>query len=498
MSDIRVTYSGFFSFITGIITIFTGLIFMLIVTRSLTPQEFGTWNLINALILYIVLIQPVTSYWVTREIARGEKSGKTAVLSSGLFSSIGIAIFLLVTFFVSQQTDADRQILFFGAILIPILFLNNVLSSINLGFKPHITSLGQLSLEISKIPLAVIFVYLMHLGVQGVILTITLANIPSIILLVYFAREKINHTIKQEFLKKWMKLSWVSLYPGINVLLRSLDVLIFSVMTGSVIGLAFYGAAWSVSTLVIHSGSISSAVYPKLLGGGKIDYLQDNITKILYFAILLTAISITFARPGLFALNPIYAQAVPLVIIMTMRFILDTVNRVFESFITGIEKVDLNSESTFANYAKSKLFVIPTFRLVQNGTYLAFLIVGLALLSTDHSEFELLIYWTLLGFFGAIPTTIYLSVLLRRSYKIKIDFKSMGKYLAVCISVFGPIFLLIEKYLKYDERIVEFLPDLLMFVGLGVGGYLLLTYAIDFKTRKLFQAIICEIRNKVR
>ena len=78
MSNIRVTYSGLFFFIVGIVTIFTGLGFMLIVTRSLNPQEFGTWTLLYGLILYVTLIQPITSDWVTREVARGEKSAKTA------------------------------------------------------------------------------------------------------------------------------------------------------------------------------------------------------------------------------------------------------------------------------------------------------------------------------------------------------------------------------------------------------------------------------------
>ena len=93
---------------------------MLIVTRSLNPQEFGTWTLLYGLILYVTLIQPITSYWGTREVVRGEKSGKTAILSSGMFSSISIIIFLLTAFFVGEQTDADQEILLFGVIMIPV------------------------------------------------------------------------------------------------------------------------------------------------------------------------------------------------------------------------------------------------------------------------------------------------------------------------------------------------------------------------------------------
>ena len=498
MSNIRVTYSGLFFFVTGIITIFTGLVFMLIITRTLSPQEFGTWTLITGLIMYVTLIQPINSYWVLREVARGEKSGKTAVLSSGMFSILGIVLFILVSFFVSEQTDAVQEVLFFAAIMIPILFVNDVLIAINLGFRPHITSIGKLVLEVSKIPLVIIFVYFMDFGVQGVILSVALAHIPSIILLGYFAREKITGTIKQEFIKKWIKLSWVSLYPGLYALFRSLDLLIFSLLTGSVIGLAFYAAAWSVSAIVAQSSLISSGVYPKILSGGKTDYLQDNITKIFYFAILLSAVSITFARPGLFALNPIYEVAVPLVIILTMRFILDTFNRAFEEFLIGAEKVDQSSKSTFKNYAQSRLFVIPTVRLIQNIVYMALLIVVIIFLNSSHSEFELLTYWAILGAVTTVPITVYLTILVHRKFKVKLDLKSTSKYLLVCIVIFAPLFVLTESYLEYNTKIFEFLPDLLIFVGVGVIGYLFLTYVIDSKTKIFFNSIIQEIRNKVK
>ena len=439
MSNIRVTYSGVFFFMVGIITISTGLAFMLIVTRSLSPQEFGTWNLIMGLILYVSLIQPLTSYWITREVARGEKSGKTSIVSSSMFSLVGIVIFLIIAFFTGESTDAKSEILFFAVILVPLWFLNNVLMSINMGFKPHMVGFGKLILEASKIPLAIMFVFFMDLRVQGVILSVAVAHIPSIILLVYFAKEKISDSIKKEFFIKWIRLSWVSLYPGINLLFRSLDILIFSVLTGSVIGLAYYGAAWSVSSLVAQSTTISTAVYPKLLFGGKTDYLQDNITKILYFAILFSAISITFARPGLYALNPLYEIAIPLVLIMTMRFILDTFNRAFENFLIGIEKVDQDDKSTFKNYATSKLFMIPTFRLIQNIVYMSLLVATVLLLNSTHSEFELLIYWAILGLVTSIPITIYLSILLHRHFNIKLDLKSSVNYLGVCAIVFLPI-----------------------------------------------------------
>ncbi len=495
---IRVLYSGLFFFIVGIITILTGLVFMLIITRTLSPQEFGTWTLITGLIFYVTLIEPITSYWVTREIARGEESGKTGIISSGIFSSLGIAVFIIASFFVSEQTEVVKNVLYFAAVIIPLSFLNQILLSINLGFKPHISSLGKLTLEVSKVPLAIIFIFYLELGIQGVILSIALAHIPSIILLFYYARERITGAIKQKFIIKWIKLSWIPLYPGIYSLLRTLDLLIFTLITGSVLGLAYYGAALSVSTLVTHSTSISSAVYPKLLSEEKTDYLQDIITKIFYFAIPLFAISITFGRPGLFALNPLYEIAFPVVIILTIKSTLMIFSREFENYLIGIEKVDLNSKSTFKNYVQSRLFTIPTFRLIQNLIYVVLLIIMLTLLNSNHSEFELLIYWTMLSLFAIIPITIYLSIAVKNKFSMQLDWKPIIKYLTASVLVFVPLFILTENYLEYDSKVINFLPDVLIFVILGIIGYAILTYSIDFKTRIFFNAIIQEVTKKIK
>ena len=124
MSNIRVTYSGLISLTGGIISIFTGIIFTLIITRSVTPEEYGTWGLIVGLITYVSLIGPIVSYWSTRDTARNIQSGKTAVLSS-IFLSIGaISIYILVSYLMGNYTNVERNVLLFAAILIPTMFVN--------------------------------------------------------------------------------------------------------------------------------------------------------------------------------------------------------------------------------------------------------------------------------------------------------------------------------------------------------------------------------------
>ena len=71
MDDIRVAYSGLLGFAVAIGGVFAGLAFTVIVTRQLTPEEFGVWAVIGSMTSYSIAAEPIISYWTTRQIARG-------------------------------------------------------------------------------------------------------------------------------------------------------------------------------------------------------------------------------------------------------------------------------------------------------------------------------------------------------------------------------------------------------------------------------------------
>ena len=72
MSNIRVTYSGLIGLFISFVTTIIGMIFVLITTRQLSEIELGTWGLIGSLMSYVLIIEPIISYWTTRETARGK------------------------------------------------------------------------------------------------------------------------------------------------------------------------------------------------------------------------------------------------------------------------------------------------------------------------------------------------------------------------------------------------------------------------------------------
>ena len=480
----------------AILTVFLSMIFNLIVTRTLTPNEYGMWGLINGFLTYAIVIEPMIGYWVAREIARKTESGKTAVISSGALSIVGIVVFIISAFFIGKELELDLNIIFFAAILIPPRFINGTLAAINQSWKPHTISYGIISLGIVQIPMALLFVYYLEWGISGLILSVFVGLLVSNIILGWFAKEKISVFFKVEYAKKWIKLLWLPLYLAIPGVIYRFDVVIFTIITGSVIGLAFWTASLAISTIISHSGLIARAIYPKMLTGDGDSYLKDNFTQFFYFSIPLTALVITFAKPALFTLNPLYEEANIVVTFLALQVFFTTLGGVIEVTLLGKDEVDVGEKSKIKDYLKSRLFKMPTLEMIQHSIYITLLISGLLILISTRSIMELIIYWSILSMGTRIPFTIYRYILLRKSINFKFEGKSIVKYIITSIVIFGGSYFITDKFLVYTERIFEFLPNLLLFVGISIFGYLIITYLIDLKTRNLFHAVFKEILKK--
>ena len=495
LSQIRATYSSLIIFASGITSLITGALFMIILTRTLSTEEFGTWNLILSLFVYGLILEPAISYWVTRDTARDIRTDKTSFLASGIFSIPGIIIYLTIAYFISIESNADYEILVWAISIIPLMFLNKILLAIGLGSKPHINGFVAIINEVIKVLVVLVLVYYYEKSVIGIILSYFVALTISNAILFYFVSHKIKNKIKMEYLTKWIKFSWLALYPRISVYIYAADVLVFASLTQSVDGLAFYGAAAVIGSIVGYSALIGSGIYPKLLSGGKKNLINGNVTLLFYFAFPMAALSITFAEEGLLILNPVYEIVSAVVIFITIRIFLDALNMSLYQHIIGIEKVDINPNSTFIDYIKSNLFIAPTFQLINSSTYLIILVIGILILqSYKESEINLILFWSFISIVGFLPYTVYLFIKIKREIKINIEYKIISKYFVICSIVFSIIFFLSNKYLIYNESIINFSIHLTGFIIASIGGYFLLTYALDSRTREIFNSILNELK----
>ena len=59
-----------------------------------------------------------------------------------------------------------------------------------------------------------------------------------------------------------MRMSWIPVYTSLGNRIWISDIVIFPLIQGSVVGVAYYAAAIAVSQVVFHTTAISRALYP--------------------------------------------------------------------------------------------------------------------------------------------------------------------------------------------------------------------------------------------
>lgn len=497
MNEIRVTYTGLISFATGIVSIFTGLLFTIIITRELSPQEFGTWGLIGNLTTYVFVLEPIVSYWTIRTISRGNFVGRTSILSNTMFSIGAIPIYLIIVLLFGTQANVNQEILFIAAMLIPVRFIRHTLTAINLGHRPQTIAYSLIIFEFIKIIFAFVLIYFLQLGLTGVILTVFFATLGSIIFSLIRSLDQIKDKFNIKYLKKWIKLFWIPVYPRFGDIFLYSDVVVFTIIVGNVENIAYWAAALTIGSIVLHAGKIETAVYPKLLQTKDKEHFNQNISRIFYFILPLTGMAIIFSESGLYVLNPIYSVATPLVISLTFLSVSQILGNIFSRSLGGLEEIDLYNDAKFKDYLKSKLFFLPTIRIIQRIGYLLTLVIFLIIFSSNfESDIELVYVWSLIAVLTHIPYTAYLYILVRKNFKPKIDKSALGKYFFATLIAFGSVFLLMDNYLEYNVSVIGFLSHLLPYVVFSLGIYFGITFLIDSKTRTLVKSVMLEFKNK--
>lgn len=497
MSSIRVTFSGLIAFLVSISSLVTGLFFVIIVTRQLTQEEFGAWTFLNTLVFYVLVVEPVISYWTSRQIARGQQVGKTAIFTGSIFSIGAFAVYSILALIISSSLGLSLTLLLLASALIPLSIINQILSAINLGSKPHFTSYGVITFEISKIPLGLGFVYFAQMGLAGALLSIIFANLIRTIMLFYLTRDMLKGIIDFKVIKFWLKNSWLIAYRNGEMIINKLDVMLISFALGSFGGLAFWGAAQAIGMFVNHAGQISQALYPKLLADGKKEFVTINFKRTLFFAIPITAASIVFAKPGLHILNPIYTDAVYVVYFIAISFLISVIRGFFFKVHLGFESIDANEKASFRDFVKSKLFLVPTLNYIFSISYILMLGIFLFFLKSDLlSEIDIVITWSIIYLVATIPVTIYIAILTWKQYRITLPFRDMVKFgiLALIISLIT--YFIMENTLVYSESIFDFLPEIIPLITLGGIFYFGISYLVDESVRNLYKSIIQEFRKK--
>ena len=258
-NQIRLRYSGFVVFTTQLLGVITGLIFTLLLTRSMTAQQFGIWTNIFDYIPYFILFSGILPFWVTRFTAR-KKAGtvKTSVFGQLTIALASMIVYLPAIFLISNAigTTAYLPIYLIAGLSILTSYMVIIFESILQATEPQATGYGFIIQEIVKVAVALIVILVFKQIFLGAILALVLAPAVQVLYYGYLLSDYLKEKANWGYLKEWLKGSPAILYNAIGGQLLSF-FLILLFLYGGAEARAYYQAALSFTTIVGYASSLA-------------------------------------------------------------------------------------------------------------------------------------------------------------------------------------------------------------------------------------------------
>ena len=495
----RLVRSGLILFSSRIISVFTGLAFTIMITRSVSEVEYGVWSNINSdIIAYFTLLSGMFPFWIMRFVARGHKdSAKTGFVANSLLGIISTLIYVLLIPFILPLIGISLNYLpiyiLASAQIIEIYILSTFQSILRVT-KIEALSYGLLLHETTKVLLGYWLIIYLKTGLQGAVLTLIFAFLIQIIVFLYFGRRKIEGKINWTYIKEWTKGSTVNLYNVIGQRIVAFSLILLIVICGETIGLkarAYYGASFQIASVITNSTFLVFALYPRLLMLKKSEDITESFKLFFMFALPMTVGIIAFADSFLTILGKRviagelvdYSVATPILRLLAIYLFALSISQVLNTVVFGTEKFDLEARIPLKKLIHSKIFIVFTLTYVKALMILPALYFVLPFFSSDPilSAF----YVAQLMLISEIILLIVRFLLARKMLTFTFPWRNILKY-SFSSAIMALFLLLIKHPTKISTTALYSL----------IGGiiYLTVLLVIDKEARELLRATIAEVK----
>ena len=486
--NIRIGYAGFISFGSRILSLFTGLIFITIVTRNLSQYDFGLWQLILSIVSYAVLPNVVIDYWILRNLARGERNATTAVLFSLMLSGGGLIMYLMISAFSAPKVGG--QFLFFIVAMaqVPLSYLSITLQTISQAARPQAVGVAFMVFETAKVIVAIFAFLVFKISLNVAISAVLVALVAQCaVLLAMQPRYLYMRSFSVSAVKGWLKVAWLPAFATFAGYIGTIDSLIMTAITASTIVLANYRAANVIAAMISHAGAFAFALYPKLIGGAAIENESRYVmTLTMMFSIPMSAGIFVLAVPLLSILGSGYANAYMVLWIAIPVVAIGSVHQIFEAVLTGHERIDLSKNPSFRDYSKSRLFTVPSITLY--GSIISLVALGITtywLNSIHASAVTMAVAWAAIVICVSSPGLIIKWSMMKKSGTVfRMPWKNMAVYgLASAIMV---AVLIAAGALDIKKvSTIDLVFKLLEYLALASAVYFVIIFSMD----RTFRAI---------
>jgi O-antigen/teichoic acid export membrane protein len=483
--------TGLTVFGSRLLSIFSGLAFLLIMTHSLNPSEFGLWEFIVDLVTFSSYPAGLVAFWATRKIARGMKVGGTAVCISLLLSVGGIIFFLVSSVYLHSDVGSALSHFLLATVLVPLSYFSVATNAVVAGYKPIISAYSLLVSEVCKLVLGYLLIVEFAMGIDGVIVSIASSYLSQSLMNLFMARNAMGSSINFSEGKEWLSNSWVPALSSLAYILYIADTFFVSIMFAGTSVVGYYQAAFSLATIVAYSGYLATALYPMLLRGDSGNLPSVALDFTLLFGIPLAVGTVVLAKPLLFVLKPVYVEAQGALFILSVSSLLYAIAGVIDYTLMGSERVDLQPKASPSEYIKSNLAFVPITNLVSNLLYLGFIVFFLSRYSNASIEFVLEL-WAAGQLIVLLASVLFKALRASRNSSLHLT-RNVLYYLGSSAAM-GSFAYFGSSLLNYSSRSLFLGLELTLLVCLAACIYFLILYTVDSQFKLLLRRLMEMIR----
>jgi O-antigen/teichoic acid export membrane protein len=484
--------TGLVVFGARIVSIFTGLVFLVMITRSLSAQQFGLYEVITDLVAFAAYPAALVVFWATRDIARGKMLGKTAIALNIAMSTIGIVMYFALSYFsASRIPSASLATLFFAVLLVPVAYLNQAANAAAAGHRPVVLGYAVLVSETTKLAVAFPLLIVFKVGIDGVILAVMFANLAQSIASAALTRDGLSSPIDLDQGKRWLAHAWLPMLTTLPLTLGVADTYIASLAASDTTLVGYYQAAFSVATLAGYSLYLASAMYPLLLKGGSDEVMAMTLDLALAFGIPMAVGAAVLANPILHLLNARYLIASTALGILAVSALVNAVSGLFDQTLLGKERVDVNEDAKFGDYLKSSIVFVAKVDLALSVSYLA-----LVYLTVIYGISAGLSIATTLDVWAVAQLAVFTFFVFVKARRIRqlgklVIPRSIGYYV-VGAGIMAVVVYVLKGFIVYGRGTFFLALELVVVCGVGVLAYGAFVLALDKNLREFARRALKE------
>jgi len=479
-------------FLARLFSVGTGLIFTLMVTRSLTSEIFGIYGNLSDILAYFTFASGIFPFWATRFVARDHMGSLSTVFVLNLIIAIPssvIYLFLLPTFLSILQVSVDFMVVY---LLISIQIIENyvliALESALQAKRPQTIGFSLLIHEISKVCAGYVLIMVLGKGLFGAVFSIILAIFLQIIFYLKTILPAFHEKIDWKYVKEWVKASPFNLYGIIGQKLAD-SILLLLFIYGGKMARGYYSAAFTIAGIVGYSSQMGYALYPRLLSKNQPEDVTYSLKLILMLAMPMAFGAAVMSDSFLTILNIEYSSATPILVLLSIDVLISCFSSVFGAVAFGAERLDAEAKIPWENLIRSKLFIYMSLPYLQAAASLPLAYYVLNYITTTEVDAAFSVAAIILVIDLGLAIIRY--IIANKSLRFQIPLKQIAKFVEA-----AAVMALLLYVLPHPTRLTVTVALTL----LGGCIYFVLLTAIDSESkgviRDVFKALLGKLSRK--